>query len=459
MVAQAYKLNKISFIKKRLFITLCFISSLFLSSIVQAQTLRLISDEETELFLADILRPIYQTENIPFNRDKVFIVQDPSLNAFVGDGNNMFVHTGTLVSADNYNQLEGVLAHEAGHIQGGHILRLKIKSKQLQNVSMVSLIAAGIAGAVSGRADVGMAVVLGSQTSALHNITRYQMQEERSADEAALSILTKLKKSPEGLLGFMKKIQQQNMLSGIEETPYFRTHPITSERVAFLTEAAKKSPFSPNQALSHRFEMIKAKLIAFLYKPEATKQLYPANSNSMPALYAHAILNLREFKIEAAIRDINALIEKEPNNPFFWELKGQIYFESGQIHNARLAYQKAHDLLPNSAAFQLNLAQAMLEDSPSPKEIETIISLLNKSLVKSKNAYAWLMLAQAYGMQDNMAYANYASAEFSLFIGEVETAQKQVSEAKKLNPPSALQNKLSDIEKRIEQILKKRNSF
>ena len=459
MVAQAYKLNKISFIKKRLFITLCFISSLFLSSIVQAQTLRLISDEETELFLADILRPIYQTENIPFNRDKVFIVQDPSLNAFVGDGNNMFVHTGTLVSADNYNQLEGVLAHEAGHIQGGHILRLKIKSKQLQNVSMVSLIAAGIAGAVSGRADVGMAVVLGSQTSALHNITRYQMQEERSADEAALSILTKLKKSPEGLLGFMKKIQQQNMLSGIEETPYFRTHPITSERVAFLTEAAKKSPFSPNQALSHRFEMIKAKLIAFLYKPEAAKQLYPANNNSMPALYAHAILNLREFKIEAAIRDINALIEKEPNNPFFWELKGQIYFESGQIHNARLAYQKAHDLLPNSPAFQLNLAQAMLEDSPSPKEIETIISLLNKSLVKSKNAYAWLMLAQAYGMQDNMAYANYASAEFSLFIGEVETAQKQVSEAKKLNPPSALQNKLSDIEKRIEQILKKRNSF
>ena len=459
MVAQAYKLNKISFIKKRLFITLCFISSLFLSSIVQAQTLRLISDEETELFLADILRPIYQTENIPFNRDKVFIVQDPSLNAFVGDGNNMFVHTGTLVSADNYNQLEGVLAHEAGHIQGGHILRLKIKSKQLQNVSMVSLIAAGIAGAVSGRADVGMAVVLGSQTSALHNITRYQMQEERSADEAALSILTKLKKSPEGLLGFMKKIQQQNMLSGIEETPYFRTHPITSERVAFLTEAAKKSPFSPNQALSHRFEMIKAKLIAFLYKPEAAKQLYPANNNSMPALYAHAILNLREFKIEAAIRDINALIEKEPNNPFFWELKGQIYFESGQIHNARLAYQKTHDLLPNSPAFQLNLAQAMLEDSPSPKEIETIISLLNKSLVKSKNAYAWLMLAQAYGMQDNMAYANYASAEFSLFIGEVETAQKQVSEAKKLNPPSALQNKLSDIEKRIEQILKKRNSF
>ena len=459
MVAQAYKLNKISFIKKRLFITLCFISSLFLSSVVQAQTLRLISDEETELFLADILRPIYQTENIPFNRGKVFIVQDPSLNAFVGDGNNMFVHTGTLVSADNYNQLEGVLAHEAGHIQGGHILRLKIKSKQLQNVSMVSLIAAGIAGAVSGRADVGMAVVLGSQTSALHNITRYQMQEERSADEAALSILTKLKKSPEGLLGFMKKIQQQNMLSGIEETPYFRTHPITSERVAFLTEAVKKSPFSPNQALSHRFEMIKAKLIAFLYKPEAAKQLYPVNNNSMPAVYAHAILNLREFKIEAAIRDINALIEKEPNNPFFCDLKGQIYFESGQIHNARLAYQKAHDLLPNSAAFQLNLAQAMLEDSPSPKEIETIISLLNKSLVKSKNAYAWLMLAQAYGMQDNMAYANYASAEFSLFIGEVETAQKQVSEAQKLNPPSALQNKLSDIEKRIEQILKKRNSF
>ncbi len=459
MVAKAHKLTQFFLSSFGLTVFVIFLSNLCLLSSAWAQSMRLISDEETELFLADILRPIYKSANIPFNRDKVFIVQDPSLNAFVADGNNMFVHTGTLVSADNYNQVEGVLAHETGHIQGGHILRLKIKSKQMQNVSLVSLIAAGIAGAVSGRADVGMAIALGSQTSALHHIIRYQVQEERSADEAALSILSKLKKSPEGLLEFMKKIQHQNMLSGIEESSYFRTHPITAERVAFLSDAAKKTPFVPNDALSKRFDMIKAKLVAFLYPPETVRKLYPLNASSQAALYAHAILNLREFKINEALHDVNTLIEQNPDNPFFWELKGQIYFESGQVHNARIAYQKAYNLLPNASAFQLNLAQAMLEDSPSPKEINTIISLLNKSLVKSKNAYAWLMLAQAYGMQDNMAYANYASAEFSLFLGEIDTAEKQVREAQKQNPPATLEKKLNDIDQRIKQLQKKRASF
>ena len=459
MVAKAHKLTQFFLSSFGLTVFVIFLSNLCLLSSAWAQSMRLISDEETELFLADILRPIYKSANIPFNRDKVFIVQDPSLNAFVADGNNMFVHTGTLVSADNYNQVEGVLAHETGHIQGGHILRLKIKSKQMQNVSLVSLIAAGIAGAVSGRADVGMAIALGSQTSALHHIIRYQVQEERSADEAALSILSKLKKSPEGLLEFMKKIQHQNMLSGIEESSYFRTHPITAERVAFLSDAAKKTPFVPNDALSKRFDMIKAKLVAFLYPPETVRKLYPLNASSQAALYAHAILNLREFKINEALHDVNTLIEQNPDNPFFWELKGQIYFESGQVHNARIAYQKAYTLLPNASAFQLNLAQAMLEDSPSPKEINTIISLLNKSLIKSKNAYAWLMLAQAYGMQDNMAYANYASAEFSLFLGEIDTAEKQVREAQKQNPPATLEKKLNDIDQRIKQLQKKRASF
>lgn len=459
MVAKAHKLTQFFLSSFGLTVFVIFLSNLCLLSSAWAQSMRLISDEETELFLADILRPIYKSANIPFNRDKVFIVQDPSLNAFVADGNNMFVHTGTLVSADNYNQVEGVLAHETGHIQGGHILRLKIKSKQMQNVSLVSLIAAGIAGAVSGRADVGMAIALGSQTSALHHIIRYQVQEERSADEAALFILSKLKKSPEGLLEFMKKIQHQNMLSGIEESSYFRTHPITAERVAFLSDAAKKTPFVPNDALSKRFDMIKAKLVAFLYPPETVRKLYPLNASSQAALYAHAILNLREFKINEALHDVNTLIEQNPDDPFFWELKGQIYFESGQVHNARIAYQKAYNLLPNASAFQLNLAQAMLEDSPSPKEINTIISLLNKSLVKSKNAYAWLMLAQAYGMQDNMAYANYASAEFSLFLGEIDTAEKQVREAQKQNPPATLEKKLNDIDQRIKQLQKKRASF
>ena len=443
----------------------------------QAQSIRLISDEETELFLADILRPIYKAVNIPFNRNKVFIVEDNSLNAFVADRNDMFVHTGTLMQADNYNQIEGVLAHEAGHIQGGHILRQKLKLQDMQSVSLASMIAAGVVGAASGRPDVGMAIMLGSQTSALHSMVAHQLQEERSADESAVETLGKLNKSAVGLRDFMKKLQQQNMLSGIEESDYFRTHPMSSERVSFLNKAAQNKPFIPDKNLQHRFEMVKAKLIGFLAAPRRVWQIYPRNDTSAPARYAHTVALFRQTDINGALRNINSLIQEEPQNPFFHELKGQIYFESGNVAQAVAEYKIANKILPNAATIQISLAQAMLENTPSPQEVKTIINLLNKALIKENNTFAWMLLAQAYGMDDDMAYANYASAEFSLRIGELGTAEKQIKVAREALKPQGemlngknaansvrgthrarntaqLKQKLDDLEKRIKQLKK-----
>lgn len=472
MVAEVNQLMSLAIRKyfKRLTTGLFLLLVFFNVQICRAETIRLISDEETELFLADILRPIYGAIHVPFNRNKVFIVQDNSLNAFVADRNDMFVHTGTLMQADNYNQLEGVLAHEAGHIQGGHILRQKLKMQDMQSVSLASVIAAGVIGAASGRPDVGMAIVLGGQTSALHSIIAYQKQEERSADEAAVSILKKIGKSPEGLRDFMKKIQRQNMLSGIEETPYFRTHPMSAERLGFLNNAAQGNPFVVNQKLQARFEMIKAKLVGFLVEPRRVWQIYPKNDVSRAGRYAHAVVLFRQSEIENALRNINSLIQEEPQNPFFRELKGQIYFESGNAAQAVAEYKIANKILPNAATIQISLAQAMLENSPSPQEVKEIINLLNKALIQNRDSAAWLLLAQAYGMDEDMAYANYASAEFSLRMGELDTAEKQIKAAREALKPQGetrngknaararntaqLKQKLDDLEKRIKQLKK-----
>ena len=182
----------------------------------------IISDEETEQYLASVIRPLFQQAGVPFNRNKIYIVNDNSLNAFVGDGNNLFVHSGTLIKADSSDQISGVLAHETGHITGGHILRQKIKSQAMQEASLASVIVAGAAAAASGRGDVAMAVMMGSQSSLLSNYMAYRVEEERSADEAAVKLLSKEQISPQGLMNFMKKIQKQNMLNGIEESNYFR---------------------------------------------------------------------------------------------------------------------------------------------------------------------------------------------------------------------------------------------
>ena len=191
--------------------------------------IKLISDEETESFLADIIQPLFNAAGINFNRNDIFIVEDNSLNAFVADGNKLFIHTGTIIKADNVNELAGVIAHETGHIAGGHIFRQKLKNKEMHEVSMISAILAGATAAVGGRGDMAMAVLLGGQSSALTHYTKYRTEEERSADEAAIKLLSHTKQSPVGILNFMKKINKDNMLSGRVESPYFRTHPITSE--------------------------------------------------------------------------------------------------------------------------------------------------------------------------------------------------------------------------------------
>ena len=417
----------------------------------QAQ-ISIISDEETELYLSDIVRPIYKLAGIPFNRNKIYIVHDNSLNAFVGDGNNLFIHTGTLIKSDNTEQIKGVLAHEIGHILGGHILRQKIKSQDLQEASIASMILAGAAAAASGRGDVAMAVMMGSQSSLLSHYLAYRVEEERSADEAATSLLLKDKTSPQGLLDFMKKLQKQNKLNGVEENLYFRTHPLTSERVRFLQQAVKSSPYSPKISSDEQYLRIKAKLSAFLYEPKQTFETYPLDDNSIPARYAQAIAYMKQLNFDKAHLIINTLIKTEPNNPYFYEVKAQIYLEQRKFNLAKKEYETILNLRPNTALFQLDWAQIALVGQPSHSELSKIISTLQKALNQRPSANGWLLLSQAYHLGGQSAYADYAAAEYSLRIGAPDVALRQIQNAQKANPPQNLKLKLDDLKKQIKNL-------
>lgn len=409
----------------------------------------IISDEETEQYLAKVIRPIFQTAGIPFNRNKIYIVNDNSLNAFVGDGNNLFIHTGTLLKADNTDQISGVLAHETGHILGGHILRQKIKNQSMQEASLASLVLAGAAAAASGRGDVAVAVMLGSQSSLLSNYMAYRVEEERSADDAAVKLLYKRQTSPQGLLQFMKKIQKQNALNGIEESDYFRTHPVTSERVRFLEQAVKQSPYHQDHSLDNEFQRIKAKLYGFLQEPAQTFRRYPPSDTSIAARYAQAIAYFKQLNFGKALRMIDALSAEEPDNPYFYELKAQIYMEQGNLKAAKEAYGKVLKLRPDAALLQVDWAQAALAVFPSPAELKNIIAVLNRSLQQRPSAMGWLLLSQAYDQNGQTAYAEYAAAEYSLRIGAADIAKRQAENAQRKNPPSALRLKLDDLLRRI----------
>ena len=416
-----------------------------------AREIKIISDEETEVFLSEIISPLFKAAGIPFYRNSIFIVEDNSLNAFVSDGNKMFVHTGTITKSDTANEISGVLAHETGHIMGGHIIRQKLKAQDMYEVSMISAILAGAAAAVSGRGDAAMAVMLGGQSSLLNHFTRYRTEEERSADEAAIKLLNATQQSPHGILSFMKKIKKDNALSGREETPYFRTHPVTNDRIHFFENVLKNSPY-PQEKENEFFLRVKAKIKAYLQKPEQTFREYPLSRNDTPAIYAHAIAYMKKLDFSKALQKIDNLILRDENNPFFYELKGQLYLETGKIKQAKQNFAKAYKILPNSHLMQINYAHAILEDNPNIDDAKKAISLLNKALVREQNTTTWMLLAKAYGIIDDIPKATYAAAEYSYRLGNFEVAKKQLELAKKYKTDAQLRLKIDDLSHRLKTI-------
>lgn len=291
--------------------------------------------------------------------------------------------------------------------------------------------------------------MMGTQSSMLNAMLAYQVEEERSADESAVKLLQKTEQSPAGMRNFMKKIDRQNRLNGIAENPYFRTHPVTAERISFLNNAVRQSPFPAPAHPGNEFLRIKAKLSAFMEEPRKVLQKYPPSDKSIPARYAQAIVFFKMLKLNQSLKILNELIAEEPENPYFHELKGQIFMETGKIKPARIEYQKALSLLPNSALFQINLAQAVLEDTPNRDELEHTAEILNKSLLQRPDTYGWLLLSRAYGGLNDTANSNYAAAEYSLRIGAAETARRQANTALTANPSPQLQLKIDDLLNRI----------
>ncbi len=425
-----------------------------------AKAISLITDEETEVFIYDILTPIFRAAGLPLNRNYIHIVKDDSLNAFVGDQNHMFIHTGTLLKASNANEIEGVLAHETGHILGGHILRLKIKIQDMQKATLASLVAAAGTAVASGRGDAAIAVVLGTQSSALNAVTVYQMSEERAADETATLLLGQNHKTVRGLKDFMVKIQNANRLQGIEESPYFRTHPITMERIAFFTEKLKtEHDIISEKSLDDRLKRVQAKIFAYLAPLPNVIKRYPLDDNSMFGKLAHAVYFMRQKDIQKALKYADELISAEPNNPYFWEIKAQALFENGKINEAVSAYKHALNLRSNADLFKLNYAEAILATEPSPAIAEPLIPLLEHVAQNKMHPQAYLYLGKVYDILRQSGAADYFAAEYNYAIGQTALAKKQLSKALKQYLRPDIKLRAADLEEKMKNDTRKKSLF
>jgi len=392
----------------------------------QARNATLIRDAEIENTIRMYSTPVFKAAGLDPRYINIYIVNDSSLNAFVAGGQNLFIHTGLIIQSDSASQIIGVIAHETGHIAGGHLSRMQDALSASSIPSILSIILGGAASLATGRGDVGAAIVSAGSSIGARNLLSYSRGEEASADHAALKLLDKTNQSAQGFLEFMKVLEDQDLLSLSTQDPYVLSHPMSSNRVRTVQHHVDQSPYSkiptPDRFIKMHARM-KAKLMAFISPPRQTLLIYKNSNRNIESRYARTIAYYRKGDIKTAMSLINRLIVEYPIDPYFIELRGQILFENGKIDDALRDYQKAHDILPHSAVVSKELAYAQIE-SGRVELLKPAIRNLRMALAKEpKSPDSWHLLAIAYRRTGKKGQSSLALAEKALLKGKPDIAK------------------------------------
>ena len=403
----------------------------------RAQTISLIRDAEIEETLRQISGPILDAAGLGRNSVRMYIVNDPQVNAFVAGGSNLFLNTGLLMRTENVGQVAGVIAHEAGHIAGGHLSRVAGAQKRAA-AEMILATVLGAAAAVAGAPDLGTAIITGGQSYAQNNLMRFSRSQEQAADQAAVSYLDRAAISSAGLAQFFKVLENQNVLAVSRTNPYLQTHPLTRDRIRFVEnhvagEGGRLSDVPPGWPLAHGRMVVK--LQAFLLDPRDVLQRYQAN-DTLLGRYAKAIALYRLPDLPAALEAIDGLLAEHPDDPYFHELKGQVLFENGRIEDAILPYRRAVELGPDAPLLRVGLAQALIESGAPGANADAIAHLEEAVAREPTNAGAWRLLGIAQGRDGLEGVSNLSLAEYALLIGKQEDARLYARRAEARMEPS-----------------------
>ncbi len=402
-----------------------------------AQGLPLIRDTEIEKLLADYARPIFKVAGLGTGRIKIRIVQNEAFNAFVLDGRNVFIHTGALMQAQTPNEVIGVIAHETGHIVGGHMAALrariaKDKTRALlaQVLGIGLMVAGGVAGGGSATelGNAGQGIMYGGNQLVMRSLLAERRNQESAADQAGIKFLTLTKQSGRGMLETFERFAQQEYISDAHKEAFARSHPLSTERLARLRRLAESSPYfsakDPPQ-LQLRHDLMRAKLSGYLERPEIVFNRYPMSDNSLPARYARAIARFFQGgrgSLKAALAGMDSLLRARPNYPYFWEVKGDLLMRAGKTREAIPALRQALKLAPDASLIRVQLASA-LQTENSPAATNESVALLRRSLLTDENSRAYRLLATGYYKQGKRPQADAMIAQAYFLEGDLKKAQ------------------------------------
>jgi predicted Zn-dependent protease len=392
-----------------------------------------IRDAEIESSIRQWVTPIFKAAGLDPDAIRIYLVNDPRLNAFVAGGQNLFLHTGLLLRSKSPNQVIGVVAHETGHIAGGHLARAQEAMRNATIEAMIAMVLGGAAAAMAHGNGVG-GVIAGGLGVGQRSYLQYSIEQEAKADQAALGFLDATHQSAKGLLEFFRVIQGEELMSAARQDPYLRTHPLTDQRVDYVAEHVARSPFSDAPDRPEFIEQHKrmiAKLSGFL-KPALALAQYKESDPSPAARYARAIAYYRQPNIAKALPIIEALVRDEPKNPYFRELQGQMLFENGKVAEALGPYEEAVRLQPDSVLLRVSLAQVQVESDSADLTKKAIANLNDAVRREPDNGSAWHFLAVAYGRSNDLGMSALALAEEGMANGNRKLALQQSTRALQL---------------------------
>lgn len=402
----------------------------------QSRSPGLIRDAEVEGIIRAYATPLFQAAGLDASSVRIYLVNDDTLNAFVAGGMNLFMNTGLLMAAENANQIIGVIAHETGHIAGGHLARTQEALRDASTEAIIAFVL-GMAAVAAGQGQAGTAIIGGGTALAQANVLQYSRTQESAADHAGVSYLDATAQSSRGMLEFFELLEGQEMLLASQQDPYLRTHPLTTDRMDFVRHHASVSSYTDAPeppAFVDGYQRMHAKLVGFLRPLNRVLQEYPESDTRLVARYARAIAYYRAGNLDEALPMLDQLIAEEPDNPFFQELKGQVLMEYGRGREALPYYETAVRLAPHEPLLRLGLAQVQLETEDSALNKEALRNLEEVTRIETRNPGAWRLLSIAYGRDGQIPMAALALAETALARGDKAEARAQADRALKQLP-------------------------
>lgn len=398
----------------------------------QSRGVPIVRDAEIEALVADYAAPILKAAKLGGRGVRIILVNSQSFNAFV-DGRRIFINTGAIMQAETPNEIIGVIAHETGHLAGGHQDRLREQLSRARTMAVIGAllgVGAGVAGAAAGSssaAGAGGGIALGSTEMAMRTLLSYQRTEEMTADRMAVNYLNATGQSTKGMLDTFQRFASALSLSGTQIDQYRISHPLPRERIANLEELAKKSPYfnkTDSAVLQQRHDMARAKIAAYSGNMGALQRMFRSNPGGIAARYGNAITTYLNGSARSALPKFDALIKEQPKNPYFYEMRGEVLIKANDAAGAAKAFQKAVSLDPRkSPLLRMSYGRALMLTG-GKANMPTAIKEIRAGIASDPEfpgGYGYL--AQAYGQQGDMARADLATADQNYYSGNIQQAK------------------------------------